>query len=51
MVMDRVFIPLKNCKLTMNKMMSAIRWLQETYPGYEIFMDGDRFAIVGRMRA
>ncbi len=49
--MDRVFIQLKKCRLTMSKMMCAIRWLQETYPDYEIFMDGDRFAIVGRLRA
>lgn len=47
---DKVFIDIRTCDLTMSQMMAEISRLQEEYPEYEIFMDGDEYAIVGRRR-
>ncbi len=47
---DRVFIDIRTCELTLSQMMGEIARLQEEYPEYEIFMDGDEYAIVGRRR-
>ena len=40
---DRVFIDIRTCDLTLSQ-------VQSEYPDYEIFMDGDTYAIVGRRR-
>ena len=47
---DKVFIDIRTCDLTLSQMMAEISRLQEEYPEYEIFMDGDEYAIVGRRR-
>lgn len=47
---DLVFIDIETCDLTMAQAMAEIDRLVREYPGYEIFMDGDRYAIVGRKR-
>ena len=47
---DRVFIDIRTCDLTLSQVMSEIARLQSDYPDYEIFMDGDAYAIVGRKR-
>ena len=36
--------------LTLSQVMNEIAKLQSEYPEYEIFMDGDSYAIVGRRR-
>ena len=36
---------------TLSQMMTAIKWMQKEFPSREIFMDGDAYAIVGRVRA
>ena len=36
--------------LTLSQVMSEIARLQSEHPEYEIFMDGDAYAIVGRRR-
>lgn len=48
---DMVLIDIRTCDLTLSQMMAEIAKLQEQHPGYEIFMDGDLYAIVGRRRA
>ena len=35
---------------TLSQMMTAIKWMQRTFPDREIFLDGDAYAIVGRVR-
>ena len=35
----------------MMQVMEKVKVLQQENPDYEIFMDGDKFAIVGRRRA
>ena len=47
---DKVFIDIHTCDLTLSEVMTEIARLQKEYPEYEIFMDGDRYAIVGRRR-
>jgi hypothetical protein len=47
---DRIFIDFREEKLTMMQVMERVRVLQAENPDYEIFMDGDRFAIVGRRK-
>ena len=47
---DRIFIDIRTCGLTLSQVMSEIAKLQSEYPDYEIFMDGDAYAIVGRRR-
>ena len=47
---DRVFIDIRTCELKMSQLMAEISRLQEEYPEYEIFLDGDAYAIVGRRR-
>lgn len=47
---DRIFIDFHKEKLTMMEVMNKVSELQKQYPEYEIFMDGDSYAIVGRRR-
>ena len=47
---DRVFIDIRPSDITLSQMMAEIARLQGEYPEYEIFMDGDEYAIVGRRR-
>ncbi len=47
---DRIFIDFREERLTMMQVMERVRILQKENPDYEIFMDGDRFAIVGRKK-
>jgi len=47
---DRIFIDFHEEKLTMMQVISKVAELQKQYPEYEIFMDGDAYAIVGRKR-
>lgn len=48
---DIVMIPIRTCGFTLAQMMTAIKWMQKEFPNREIFMDGDAYAIVGRVRA
>ena len=41
---------ISSCDLTLSQVMNEIAKLQSEYPEYEIFMDGDSYAIVGRRR-
>ena len=50
MMPDTVYIDIRTCDLTLSQVMSEIAKLQSEYPDYEIFMDGDAYAIVGRRR-
>lgn len=50
MIPDRIFIDIRTCGYTLGEMMLEVERLKITYPEYEIFMDGDAFAIVGRVR-
>ena len=49
---DEVLIDLKTTSLTLGEVMERIQSLKSDpkYKGYEIFMDGDRYAIVARRR-
>lgn len=47
---DRIFIDIRTSELTLAQMMAEIARLQQEYPEYEIFMDGDAYAIVGRRK-
>ena len=47
---DIVFIDIKKSTLTMGQVIQEIARLQQENPEYEIFMDGDAYAIVGRRR-
>lgn len=50
MIPDHVFIDIRTCDMTLSEVMARIGELQEEHPEMEIFMDGDRYAIVGRRR-
>ena len=50
MMPDKVFIDIATCDYTKDEMMAAIDQLIADNPEYEIYMDGDEYAIVGRLR-
>lgn len=47
-VRDTVLIDIATCELTLSEVMQQIRQWQVEYPHDEIFMDGDKYAIVRR---
>lgn len=47
-VRDTVLLDIRTCELTLAEVMQQIRQWVAQYPGDEIFMDGDRYAIVRR---
>ena len=47
---DIVFIDIRKSTLTMGEVIQEVARLQKENPDYEIFMDGDAYAIVGRRR-
>jgi len=47
---DIVFIDIRTSELTMMQVIQEVQRLQQENPDYEIFMDGDLYAIVGRRR-
>ncbi len=47
---DIVFIDIRKSTLTMGQVIEEVARLQKEYPDYEVFMDGDTYAIVGRRR-
>jgi hypothetical protein len=47
---DRVFIDIKTCKMTLSEVLIEIKRLQAENPEYDIFLDGDAHAIVGRRK-
>lgn len=49
-VVDHVLIDLRDCELTMGALMARIEEFKHEYPGDEILMDGDAYAIVRRCR-
>lgn len=51
MIPDHVFIDIRTCDMTLSEVMRAIPRIQSEHPDMEVFMDGDRYAIVGRRRA
>jgi len=47
---DRVFIDIRTCDLTLSEIFRKIEDIQSENPDLEIFLDGDRHAIMGRPR-
>ncbi len=47
---DLILIDIATCGLTLAETLAEIGRLQSEYPDYEIFLDGDARAIVGRKR-
>lgn len=47
---DTVLIDIKTTPLSMKQVLEAIEVLKRRNPHLEIFMDGDAYAIVGRVR-
>ncbi len=47
---DKIFIDVRTCELTLSQVLTEVKRLQAEYPDYEIFLDGDAHAIVGRRR-
>ena len=46
---DIILIDIKTCEQTLSEVMAQIgAWRKVMGPRYEIFMDGDRYAIVAR---
>lgn len=45
------FIDCHGCTKTISQMRQAIEELRTEHPEMEIYMDGDRYAIVGKRRA
>ncbi len=48
---DVVFIDIRTCGLTLSQALAEIERIKAKNPEFEIFMDGDRYAIVGRRRS
>lgn len=47
---DEILITLEDCELMMAALMARIDELKGRFPGDEIIMDGDTYAIVRRVR-
>ena len=47
---DKILIDIRTCELTLKEAMDQIRVWQAEMPDYEIFMDGDAYAIVARKK-
>ncbi len=47
---DVVFIDIRTCELSLSQALAEIERIRAENPDYDIFMDGDRYAIVGRRR-
>ena len=47
---DKILIDIRTCELTLKEVMDQIRVWQAEMPDYEIFMDGDAYAIVARKK-
>lgn len=47
---DHIFIDIRTCDMTLSQVMMEIQRLQSEHPEMEVFMDGDRYAVVGRRR-
>ena len=47
---DKILIDIRTCELTLKEVMDQIRVWQAKMPDYEIFMDGDAYAIVARKK-
>jgi len=47
---DRVFIDVRASDLTLSEIFRKIQDIQSENPDLEIFLDGDRHAIMGRKR-
>ena len=47
---DKIFIDVRTCELTLSQVLTEVKRLLAEYPDYEIFLDGDAHAIVGRRR-
>ena len=45
---EKIFIDIKSCDLTLSQVLMEVERIKKEYPQYEIFMDGDLYAIVGR---
>lgn len=43
-------IDIRTCDYTLSQMMAYIAGYQRIMPDYEVFMDGDEYAIVARRR-
>ncbi|MCK9323559.1 MAG: hypothetical protein RBR05_03000 [Candidatus Methanomethylophilaceae archaeon] len=48
---DKIFIDIRTSELTLSQVRAEIKRIQSENPGYEIFLDGDAHAIVGRKRS
>jgi hypothetical protein len=48
--MDKIFIDVRTSDLTLSEIFRQIEIIQSDNPDMEIFLDGDRQAIVGRRR-
>ena len=48
--MDKVFVDIRLSDLTLTEIFRQIELIQSDNPDLEIFLDGDRQAIVGRQR-
>ncbi len=48
--MDLILMNIRTCELTLSQMMRKIAEWMDEMPEHEIFLDGDRYAIVARPR-
>lgn len=47
---DGSLIHIRTSKLTLGQVMETVAILQEAHPDFDIYMDGDEYAIVGDYR-
>lgn len=50
MEQDRILIDLHTCDLTLSQFMGYAEGYKRTMPDFEIFLDGDAYALVARRR-
>lgn len=48
--MDHIIHEIAGSDIRLSELMSLIETMQAVHPEWEVFMDGDRYAVVGRDR-
>lgn len=47
---DILFIDIRTCGLTLSEALAEIRRIQAENPDYDVFLDGDAHAVIGRRK-
>lgn len=47
---EHIFLSIEDSQFTLSQLMTLMRMLNRMYPNMEIFLDGETYSIMGRVR-